>query len=99
MPLPYMWCHSYPGVYVTPIDAKPDKVHGTPLKEAAVDLAPPIRVHVDESCSAAGDTVTDADTGEFLGYTEDGTHLDVGRDYKHFDEPRRLEVVSGDAAT
>ena len=99
MSLPYRWCQHYPGVYVTPLDAKPEKVHGVPPKEGTVDLAPPIRVYVIGSCSAAGDCVYDAETSEFLGYTEDGTHLDCGRDYKHFDEPRRLEVVSDDEPT
>ena len=95
MSLPYRWCHHYPGVYVTPrdVDNNRTRVHSAPLKEATVDSVPPLKARVVESCSAAGDCVYDAETDAFLGYTEAGVFLDCGPDYKHFDEPRRLEVV------
>ena len=93
---PYRWCHQDPGVYVTPLGDNRTRVHSAPLKEATVDPVPPLKVRVVESCSAAGDCVYDAETDAFLGYTEGGVLLDCGPDYKHFDEPRRLEVVSPD---
>jgi hypothetical protein len=96
MPFPYRWCGTHPGVYVAPNDNDLGRVYGEPMKEAPVDPVLSLKVRVEESCSAAGDCVYDAETEAFLGYTENGTHLDCGTDYKHFDEPRPLVVVDGD---
>ena len=96
MPMPFMWCHHYPGVYVT--DVKTGEVHGKPSedREAPVDSrlhTKTIRVILRESISHFGDAVHDAETRECLGYTTTGKYLDVDTLGRWFDDAPKLDVV------